>query len=58
MRRAADRGAIAYLLGCQGKCKVWQAINVCLVLDQLLEGLGGILHQHMKELCPSAETEG
>lgn len=32
-----------YLLGCQGKSGLWQAINVLLLSDELLEGFGGIL---------------
>lgn len=34
---------IDYLLGCQRKSGLWQAINVLLLSDELLEGFGGIL---------------
>ena len=32
-----------HLLGCQRKSGLWQAINVLLLSDELLEGFGGIL---------------
>ena len=49
MCRAANRGVMVYLLCCQGKSSLWQAISVLLVLDQLLKCFGGILHHHRKE---------